>query len=162
MPPWSAARACSMSLLQVGELAFAEEFGEQHGVVAGAGERGVEQRGDRHAVFDRAEMARALRRRRRLSRASSGESSRRQRFGEQAGVEAAGGVGEPEQRFVGEREERAAEDAGEADFVGGAGDGAEQVEHVEDFLLGVERVAADEVVVEAVFAEGFFVELARR
>ena len=83
----------------------------------------------------------------------------RRRVGEQTGVEAAGGVGEPEERFVGEREERAAEDAGEADFVGGAGDGAEQVEDVEDFLLGVERVAADEVVVEAVFAEGFFVDL---
>ena len=44
-------------LVQVGEFALAEEFGEEHGVVAGAIERFVEQRGDRHAVFDRAEMA---------------------------------------------------------------------------------------------------------
>ena len=69
------------------------------------------------------------------------------------------GFDEPEQRFVGEREERAAQHAGQADFVGRAGDGAEQVEHVVDFLLRVERVAADEVVVEAVFAERFFVHL---
>ena len=40
-PLWSATRARSTSLLQVGELAFAEEFGEQDGVVAGAVERGV-------------------------------------------------------------------------------------------------------------------------
>ena len=79
--------------------------------------------------------------------------------GEEAVVEGAAGFDEPEQRFVGEREEGAAEDAGEADFVGRAGDGAEQVQDVEDFLLSVEGVATDDVVVEAVVAEGFFVDV---
>ena len=80
---------------------------------------------------------------------SSAESCGGSRSAKQAGVEAAGRVDEPEQRFVGEREERAAQDAGQADFVGRAGDGAEQVQHVVDFLLGVKGVAADEVIVEA-------------
>ena len=66
---------------------------------------------------------------------------------------------EPEQRFVGQRKERAAQHAGQAQFVGRAGHRAEQVEHVVDFLLGVKRVAADEVVSQVVFAECFFVQV---
>ena len=78
--------------------------------------------------------------------------------GEEAGVEAAAPARRARRGIHRQGEKGAAEDAGEADFVGSAGDGAEQIEDVEDFLLGVEGVAADEVVVETLFAERFFVE----
>ena len=64
---------------------------------------------------------------------------------------------EPEDRFVFERKETAAEHAGETHHVGGTGHGTEQVQEIEDFLLGVESVTADQVVVDAVAAERVFV-----
>ena len=108
-------------------------------------------------VFDRAEMAERGGRGGDFQ-AFFGRELRRQRSANRPALSAAVLVDQPEQRFVGEREERAAQHAGQADFVGRAGDGAEQIQHVVDFLLGVEGVAADEVVVETVFAEGFLVQ----
>ncbi len=79
--------------------------------------------------------------------------------GEEAVVERAAEFDKPVQCFIGERKEGAAEDAGQRDLIGGAGDCAEQIEDVEDFLLGIEGVAADDVVVEAVVTEGGFVDV---
>ena len=145
--------------LQVGEFAVAEEFGQERGVVAGAGECFAEERGDRdRGLCGCGEAASVWAAATTLIR-SSVESCVRWIGGEEAVVERAAGFDEPVQRFIGERKEGAAEDAGEADFVGRAGDGAEQIEDVEDFLLGVKGVAADDVVVEAIVAEGGFVDV---
>ena len=135
-------------LVQIGELALAEKFAEHHGVITGAIERLAEQRGDRDAVLHGAEMRERVGRRSRFARALR-PTVAAAAFGEEPGVEAAGGIDEPEQRFIGQCEKRAAQHAGQAHFVGGAGHRTEQVEHIVDFLLSVKRVAADEVVIEA-------------
>ncbi len=76
-------------LIEVGQFAVAQEFAEEDGVVAGAIECGVEQIGDRDAVFDGAEMA---------NRGGGGDDFgsffggelRWRLIGEQAGVEGVG------------------------------------------------------------------------
>ena len=68
-------------------------------------------------------------------------------------------LSQPEQRFVGQREHRTAQHAGERDFVGGTGQRSQQIHDVVNFLLGVKRMAADQIIIDAVFPQRFFIML---
>ena len=70
-------------------------------------------------------------------------------------------LGEAIKRLVENAEHRAAEHAGQGHFVARIGNRAEQIDDVEDLLLGVKGVSADEVVVDAVLPQGLFVILRR-
>ena len=64
---------------------------------------------------------------------------------------------QPKQRLVVQTEHRTAEDAGQAHLVARAIERSQQVQQVVDFLLGVEGVAADEIVGDLVASQGLFV-----
>ena len=68
-------------------------------------------------------------------------------------------LGEAIERLVENAEHRAAEHTGQRHLVARIGHGAEQIDDVEDFLLGVEGVPADKVVVDAVLPQGLFIIL---
>ena len=64
---------------------------------------------------------------------------------------------QPEDRFVEQAEERTAQHAEQGDFVGRAFQRAEQIQQIVHFLLRVKGMAADEIIIDAVAAQGFFV-----
>ena len=63
----------------------------------------------------------------------------------------------PQERLVQEAEKGTAEHAGQTHLVARAIDRPQQVQQIVDFLLGVEGVSADEVIVDAVAPQGIFV-----
>jgi hypothetical protein len=83
---------------------------------------------------------------------------RRQRLGEEPCPQPFLVPRKPEQGLVLQAKQRAAQHAGEAHLVVRAGQGPQQVQQVEDFLLGVEGMSADQVILDAVAPQGFFVE----
>ncbi len=74
-----------------------------------------------------------------------------------SGAEVGAVATEGEEAVVGEAEERAAEEGGEGELVGGILDGAEGGDDVADFALFEEASAAGEVVGEVEAAQGVFV-----
>ena len=142
-------------LVQVGQLPLAEEFGQQHGVVAGQIERSVDQLGQGQAVFGRPQRGKRGRGKLGLLPLRAvqfhgqwvAEQARRQSYV----------LRKPQQRFVQQAEHRAAKHAAQAYLVAWAVDRPQQIQQVVNFLLGVEGVSTDEVIVDAVAAQGLFV-----
>ena len=144
-----------LQLPQVGQLAVAEELELRRRVVAGVGEDGAEQPGDRQPILQAAPALQVAPRPRAPARAGRPAAGRRspRRTGRPTGRRR-GQPAEHEQRLVAQAAERRPQHAGQADAVLRVLQGAEQIQEIVNLLLGEEGPAADEVVIEAVPAAG--------
>ena len=145
-------------LPQIRQFALAEEFRQQRGIVTGQRHRPLDQLANPQPVLTIAQLHNRRGGERHALPLIVGDLGRLL-LGKQARGQTIGVLCQPKQRFVRKREQSTAQCAGQADFVARTDQRSQQVQKVEDLLLGVEGVAADQVVVNPVTPQRLLVQL---
>ena len=146
------------NLMHIREFSIAQIFAKQNRIVRRDPQHLAQQFCNRHAVLDAAQMCERVGRKR-YARSLLLVEFRWKCFGKQARGQSLLMSRQPEQRRVLECEHRATQYACQGDVVRQTREYLEQIREVEDFLLRIECMAADKVIVDSAARQRLFVTL---